>query len=99
MSKLKKIILSALLLAILVVLSRFISIKTPILVISFSFIPIMLAAILLRSKIFLFNCSFRRFNRCTPIPFWKLFYWLYNRTRTSRSCIWIIFIQQKSRIL
>lgn len=59
MSKTKKIIIAALLLAILVVLSRFVSIKTPILVISFSFIPIMISAILLRTKIFLFNCCFR----------------------------------------
>ncbi len=48
MSKLKKIVLSALLLALLIVLSRFLSIKTPLLVISFSFIPIMLSAMLLR---------------------------------------------------
>jgi len=50
MSKTKKIILSGLLLAILIILSRFISIKTPILVISFSFIPIMMSAILLGPK-------------------------------------------------
>ena len=47
MSKSKKIVLSGLLLAILIVFSRFVSIKTPILVISFSYIPIMLSAILL----------------------------------------------------
>lgn len=45
MSKLKKIILSGILLALLIVLNRFISIKTPLLVISFSFVPIMMAAI------------------------------------------------------
>jgi ECF transporter S component (folate family) len=50
MSKTKKIILSALLLAILLVFSRFISIKTPILVISLSFLPIMISAILLGPK-------------------------------------------------
>lgn len=50
MTKTKKIILSGLLLAILIILSRFVSIKTPILVISFSFIPIMLSAILLGPK-------------------------------------------------
>ncbi len=50
MSKSKKIVLSGLLLAILIVFSRFVSIKTPILVISFSYIPIMLSAILLGPK-------------------------------------------------
>lgn len=46
-SKLKKIILAALLLAATIVLNRFLSIKTPIIVISFSFIPVMLCGILL----------------------------------------------------
>lgn len=50
MSKLKKVILSALLLAILIILSRFISIKTQILVISLSFIPIMMSGIWLGPK-------------------------------------------------
>ena len=50
MSKTKKIILSGLLLAILIVFDRFISIKTMYLQISFSFLPIMLAAIILGPK-------------------------------------------------
>jgi len=50
MSKLKKIILSAMLLAILIVFSRFISIKTQILVISISFIPIMMSGVWLGPK-------------------------------------------------
>lgn len=50
MSKLKKIILSGILLSLLIVLNRFISIKTPLLVISFSFVPIMMAAIWLGLK-------------------------------------------------
>ena len=50
MSKNKKIILSALLLAMSIVLSRFLSIKTPILTISFSFVPTMLCAIWLGPK-------------------------------------------------
>lgn len=50
MSKIKKIILSAMLLAILIILSRFVSIKTQILVISISFIPIMMSAIWLGPK-------------------------------------------------
>ena len=50
MSKIKKIVLSAMLLAILIIFSRFISIKTEILVISLSFIPIMMSAIWLGFK-------------------------------------------------
>lgn len=50
MSKNKKIILSALLLALLIILSRFLSIKTPIVAISFSFVPTMLCAIWLGPK-------------------------------------------------
>lgn len=50
MSKNKKIILSALLLAMLIILSRFLSIKTPIVTISFSFVPTMLCAIWLGPK-------------------------------------------------
>lgn len=50
MSKTKKIVLSGILLALLLVLSRFLSIKTPLLVISFSFIPVMMSAIILGPK-------------------------------------------------
>lgn len=50
MSKTKKIVLSGILLALLLVLSRFLSIKTPLLVISFSFIPTMMSAIILGPK-------------------------------------------------
>ncbi len=50
MSKSKKIILSSLLLALLIILSRFLSIKTPILSISFAFVPVMLCAIWLGPK-------------------------------------------------
>ncbi len=50
MRKNKKIILTAILLAMLIVLSRFLSIKTPILKISFSFVPTMLCAIWLGPK-------------------------------------------------
>ena len=50
MSKLKKVVLSGILLALLIVLNRFISIKTPLLVISFSFVPIMMGSIWLGQK-------------------------------------------------
>lgn len=49
-SKTKKMILSALLLTLEVVLARFLSIKTPLIVISFSFVPIILSAIWLGPK-------------------------------------------------
>ena len=50
MSKMKKLILSALLLTLSIVLSRFLSIKTPLLSISFNFVPIMLAGLWLGPK-------------------------------------------------
>lgn len=50
MSKNKKIIIVSLLLAMLIILSRFLSIKTPILKISFGFVPTMLCAIWLGPK-------------------------------------------------
>lgn len=50
MSKNKKIILAALLLAMEIILSRFLSVKTPIVTISFSFVPAILCAIWLGPK-------------------------------------------------
>lgn len=50
MSKNKKIILTSVLLALLIILSRFLSIKTPIMKISFGFVPTMLCAIWLGPK-------------------------------------------------
>lgn len=50
MKKSKKIILSAMLLALVIILSRFVSIETQFLVISLDFIPIMICAILLGPK-------------------------------------------------
>ena len=50
MSKNKKIILTAVLLAMQIVLSRFLSVKTPILKISFAFIPTCICAIWLGAK-------------------------------------------------
>ena len=50
MSRNKKIIITELLLAMLIILSRFLSIKTPIMKISFAFIPTMLCAIWLGPK-------------------------------------------------
>lgn len=50
MRKNKKMILVAVLLAMLIILSRFLSIKTPIMKISFAFVPTMLCAIWLGPK-------------------------------------------------
>ena len=50
MSKNKKIILTAILLTMLIILSRLLSIKTPIIKISFAFVPTMLCAIWLGAK-------------------------------------------------
>lgn len=50
MSKTKKMILSSLMLTLSIVLSRFLSIKTPLLLISFNFVPIMLSSIWLGPK-------------------------------------------------
>ena len=50
MSRNKKIILTAVLLSMLIVLSRFLSIKTPIMKISFAFVPTMLCAVWLGPK-------------------------------------------------
>ena len=50
MSRNKKIILTAILLAMLIILSRFLSIKTPITKVSFAFIPTMLCAVWLGPK-------------------------------------------------
>ncbi len=55
LTKSKKIILSAMLLSILLVLSRFLSIKSPIIKISFSFIPMMLARNIFGTKIYYDN--------------------------------------------
>lgn len=50
MTKIKKIILTSILLATLIILSRFLSIKTPLLKISLAFIPTILCAIWLGPK-------------------------------------------------
>lgn len=50
MSKLKKVILSGILLALLIVLNRFVSIKTQLLVIDLTFIPLMMGSIWLGPK-------------------------------------------------
>ena len=68
MSKTKKMILASMLLAIFIILNRFISIKTEILVISFSFIPMMISAIwLLGAILFPFGPYFPGFTVSSTI--------------------------------
>lgn len=50
MSKIKKIIVAAMLLAMFIIFNRFISIKTEVLVISFTFVPMMISAMWLGPK-------------------------------------------------
>lgn len=50
MSKIKKIIVGAMLLAMFIIFNRFISIKTEVLVISFTFVPMMISAMWLGPK-------------------------------------------------
>ncbi len=50
MNKIKKILISSFLLASCIILGRLLSIRTPIITISFSFIPLMLSAIILGYK-------------------------------------------------
>ena len=50
MSKTKKMILAALFITLSIILSRFLSIKTPLLAISFNFVPVILSAMWLGPK-------------------------------------------------
>ena len=50
MKKIKKIVIVSVLLAANIILGRFLSIRTPILTIGFSFVPLMLTAIILGYK-------------------------------------------------
>ena len=77
-TKTKKIILAAMLLSMLLVLSRFFSIKSTFIVISFSFIPIMLAGIYLGPKLSTIIAGLRRFNRSNSVPVWGIFSRVYN---------------------
>lgn len=72
-TKSKKIILSAMLLSILLVLSRFFSIKSAFLVISFSFIPMMLAGIYLGPKYAAIICGLGDLIGALLFPFGAYF--------------------------
>lgn len=88
MSKTKKIILSALLLALTIVLSRFLSINTSLLSIGFSFVPIMLAAIWLGPKYAAIICGLADLIRSPLIPIWYILCRLHNKCSLKGNNIW-----------
>lgn len=73
MTKVKKTVLSALLLALLIVLSRFASIQTQLLVINAGFVPIMMAAIWLGPKYSLIIAALGDFIGAILFPFGSYF--------------------------
>lgn len=73
MSKNKKIILSSFFLALHLVLSRFLSIETQILVISFGFVPTMLSAIILGPKYSMLIAALADFLGAILFPFGSYF--------------------------
>ncbi len=72
-SKMKKMILSALLLAMTIVLARFLSINTPLLAIGFSFVPMMLSAIWLGPKYSSIICGLADLIGALLFPFGTYF--------------------------
>lgn len=72
-SKTKKIILSALLLGVTIVLARFLSINTPLLVIGFSFVPMALAGFLLGPKYAAIICGLSDLIGALLFPFGTYF--------------------------
>lgn len=73
MSKTKKIILSALLLAMIIVLARFLSINTSLLAIGFSFVPMALAGIWLGPKYAAIICGIADIIGALLFPFGTFF--------------------------
>ena len=73
MSKIKKTVLAAILLALLIILSRFVSIQTQLLVISISFIPVMMSAIWLGPKYSLVISALGDFIGAILFPFGTYF--------------------------
>ena len=73
MSKIKKTVLSALLLALLIILSRFVSIQTQLLVINVAFIPVMMSAIWLGPKYSLLISALGDFIGAILFPFGSYF--------------------------
>jgi ECF transporter S component (folate family) len=72
--KIKKIIIASLLLASTIVLSRILSIRTPILTIGFSFVPIMLSGIILGPKYTIFISTLADIIGALLFPIGSFFY-------------------------
>ena len=73
MSKIKKTVLSALLLSLLIILSRFVSIQTQLLVINVAFIPVIMSAIWLGPKYSLVIAALGDFIGAILFPFGSYF--------------------------
>lgn len=95
MSKIKQTILAGLLLATTIVLSRFLSIKTPIVVISFSFIPIMLSGMLLGPWWAMIICGLSDLIGALLFPFGAYFVG-YTITSTLAGLTYGLFLQRKN---
>ncbi len=94
MSKNKKIILAALLLAMQIILSRFLSIKTPIVTIGFSFVPTMLCAIWLGTKWTILVSVLADLIGATLFPFGSFFIG-YTVTTAVAAAIYGVLLYQK----
>lgn len=79
LSKSKKMIIAALLLALFIILDRLITINTQFLAINLSLVPIMLAGMILGWKYSLLIGALRRFNRSNFLAIWSLFPRFYNK--------------------
>lgn len=95
MSKIKQTILAGLLLATTIVLSRFLSIKTPIVVISFSFIPMMLSGMLLGPWWAMIICGLSDLIGALLFPFGAYFVG-YTITSTLAGLTYGLFLQRKN---
>ncbi len=91
-TKNKKNILAALLLAVLLILSRFLSVKTSLLVISFSFIPLMICAIYLGPKYATLIAALGDLIGALLFPFGTYFIGFTISAGLIRFCLWSVFI-------
>lgn len=79
LSKNKKMIISALLLALFIILDRLITINTQFIAINLSLVPIMLAGMILGWKYALLIGALRRLNRSNIMAIWSIFPRFYNK--------------------
>ena len=77
-SKGRKTILAALLLAMFIILDRLLTINTQFIAINLSLIPIMLAGMILGWKHAMLVGALRRFDRGNILAFWCIFPGFYN---------------------